>query len=330
MEGILGSASRIVQPPLSIRPSSLRKSKSEDTSDRRPIETALTSEGVHREIRIDDNYHRIPMSIDEMATAKPGLRDAIVGHPPPSKASVASSPISPQPAALTDSKVVHESMSYRPAKSQPISVPTSRIGSAPGTPTIGKGHAHNPLEDTLFLNIGTGEELAEQPGDHFIVSESPSNVDMNVYETAYQEEVQRIMKEKKETQPARRPTLYLTRRVEKSNLLHDNADLIIDSGRTRDELKANIKMLAKKVQKSADDRAELQRLEGKEDLLSKGWRNVREFKDKVDEARDIVREQERKEREQKEKERSRSSTPVGWGKGVSRSGTPVGGEKQRI
>ena len=54
MESIFGSTSRIVQPPMAMRQHSavLVRSRSEDTSDRRPIEGALTSEGIHRDIDI--------------------------------------------------------------------------------------------------------------------------------------------------------------------------------------------------------------------------------------------------------------------------------------
>ena len=55
LDGILGSASRIVQPPLSMRPSALRKSKSQDTDNRKPVEGVLAAEGVHRDI---DNHDR--------------------------------------------------------------------------------------------------------------------------------------------------------------------------------------------------------------------------------------------------------------------------------
>lgn len=53
LEGILGSASRIVQPPLSMRPSALRKSKSQDTDNRRPVDGVLATEGIHRDV---DNH----------------------------------------------------------------------------------------------------------------------------------------------------------------------------------------------------------------------------------------------------------------------------------
>jgi [calcium/calmodulin-dependent protein kinase] kinase len=267
---------------------------------------------------------------------------------------------------------VHESSStYRPPKkSAPIAIPTGSVVSPPHTPTHGKGQAHNPLEDTLFLNIGTGEDFAPQDTSPYpIVSESPSNIDINVYETAYREEVQRIKANSTSAGPqARRPTLYLTRRVEHAKSLRDKGELIYDSGRTRDEIKASLKTFVKKAQSRVDDRAELQRLEGKEDLLSRGWRGVKQLKESVDEAREIVREEERREgrrpasKEREDWERagerassetptrvlvnsplagplaggSRSGTPVlatggsaGTGPGGSRSGTPVGVEKVR-
>jgi hypothetical protein len=54
LDGILGSASRIVQPPLSMRPSALRKSKSQDTDNRRPVESVLAAEGVHRDADVHE------------------------------------------------------------------------------------------------------------------------------------------------------------------------------------------------------------------------------------------------------------------------------------
>ncbi|PSN71063.1 Pkinase-domain-containing protein [Corynespora cassiicola Philippines] len=311
MEGILGSASRIVQPPLSMRPSGLRKSKSQDTDDRRPIEGALTTEGVHREIKVDNNIHRVPHHIDEMASAKPGFRGA--ANSPTTKGAVTGSPIAPQPAGLTDGKVIHESMSYRPPASQPIPINSISASSAPTTP-IGKGHAHDPLEDEVFLNIGTGGDWPPGNQDNFIVSESPSNVDMDVYETAYQEEIQRIIKRKE----GRRPTLYLTRRVENSRSIRDT-DVIFDHGQNiKQELKGGLKMLVEKAKKEIEARGELQKqLEGKEGRLSRTMRNVRDAKRLVEEAREQVREE----------ERSRSATPMA--RGLSRSSTPVGSSKER-
>lgn len=77
-----------------------------------------------------------------------------------------------------------------------------------------KGHAHDPLSDTLYLNIGPGnddETPAEQEApasEQYFVSESPPAVDMDIYETAYQDEMKRILERRQSA------SVYLTRRVE--------------------------------------------------------------------------------------------------------------------
>lgn len=51
-----------------------------------------------------------------------------------------------------------------------------------------KGHAHDPLsEPPLFLGIGAGEDLADEG-----VAESPTAAEFSIYDTAYREEVERI------------------------------------------------------------------------------------------------------------------------------------------
>ncbi|KAF1953199.1 calmodulin dependent protein kinase [Byssothecium circinans] len=338
LEGILGSASRIVQPPLSMRPSGLRKSRSQDTDDRRPIEYALATEGVHHEIDIDNDIHRLPRGVDAVAHVKPGFRPGgIPGIPnrPSLKGSITSSPLSPQPIRITDAKAIHDSMSYRPPVSKPIAIPSTAVSSPPSTP-LGKGHAHDPLEDTLFLNIGTGEDYEPRPSEEtYMVSESPSAVDIDIYDTAYREEVDRIVKRREVTPNglARRPTLYLTRRVENvKSIMRDNNDCIFDHGKSpteaKSDLKGGFKNLVKKAKEEIEARGELQKLnEGKEGKLSRITRNVREAKRAVEEEREIIRREDReKERGKtldKDKERSRSSTPVAGMRGTSRSGTPV-------
>lgn len=334
MEGILGSASRIVQPPLSMRPSGLRKSKSQDTHERPRVESALAAEGVHRNIKVDESFERAARNLP----VRPG--PSVV---PPTNTSGSGSTIATQPSDFLKGNVVHDNMSSRP----PIAIPNLPINSAPTTPTLGKGHAHDPLEDHLYLNIGTGEDAPPvEDSSCYIVSESPSNADINVYETAYQEEIARIQKEKEDREA--RPTLYLTRRVENMRSLKDS-ELVYDSGRTRDELKASIKLLGKRAAKGVEERAEMQRMkdpEGKEGLLYKGLRNVREFKDLVDEAREIVREEERRDGKRSDtrsdtwkpprsasRGASRSSTPTGAaarGSIGSRSGTPLIEEKEKV
>jgi [calcium/calmodulin-dependent protein kinase] kinase len=197
--------------------------------------------------------------------------------------------------------------------------------SGPSTPTLGKGHAHNPLEDTLFLNIGTGEDSMPSTEDGCIVSESPSNVDMNVYEAAYEEEVQRIIAQRKDQY--RRPTLYLTRRVENVKSIRDS-DCIFDEGQDRRDIKGSFKSFVTKTKEDIEARGELQKIQdGKEGKLSRTMRNVREAKRLVEEARERAKIEEK----QRERQRSRSATPARkdspGGSNLSRSATPVAVDK---
>lgn len=81
-----------------------------------------------------------------------------------------------------------------------------------------KGHAHNILEDQIFVDIGTGpynsdgEEHDEDSSDyehHYIVSESPSGTDDPVFERAYEKKVKEIESTGMPT------TIYKTRRIDK-------------------------------------------------------------------------------------------------------------------
>jgi [calcium/calmodulin-dependent protein kinase] kinase len=325
IESILGSASRIVQPPLSMRPSALRKSKSQDTHDRRPVEGTLSAEGVHHPIKVDDRGQRVPHNMDDMAYTRPGFRTEAGKRP--GKASAASSPTMQTSPGLAEGNATRENLTIRPGPLHSISSPTGTIASAssPTTP-IGKGQAHNPLEDTLFLNIGTGENFQPAPEEGCVVSESPSNVDINVYEAAYEEEVQRIIAQRRDqhNNANRRPTLYLTRRVENVKSIRDS-DAIFDEGQDlRQNIKVSLKSFVTKTKEDIEARGELQKLqEGKEGKLSRTMRNVREAKRLVEEARERVKTEER----QRERERSRSATPLtrnnSSGNALSRSGTPV-------
>jgi [calcium/calmodulin-dependent protein kinase] kinase len=322
----LGSASRIVQPPMSMRPSLLRKSKSQDTDNRRPIETALTTEGVHHEIEIDDQNRKVPEQLDTTAHVNSGFRTELPGKRSTGRTSKNNSPTSLNSPSLNGSRTVHQNMPHRPPRTQSTTKPGIISTSGPTTPLIGKGQAHNPLEDTLFLRIGTGEDSIDNSTSEIacLVSESPSNVDMDVYEAAYEEEVQRIIAQRKDQH--RSPTLYLTRRVENVKSIRDS-DCIFDEGQDhRKDFKNSFKNFVTKTKEDIEARGELQKLqEGKEGKLSRTMRNVREAKRLVEEARERAKIEER----ERERERSRSATPRldSVGVGISRSGTPVAVEK---
>ncbi|EXJ87046.1 CAMKK/CAMKK-META protein kinase [Capronia epimyces CBS 606.96] len=88
-----------------------------------------------------------------------------------------------------------------------------------------RGHAHDPLEDHLYLRIGPstfsglssqadneGSFIEEPEDDAYFVSESPGAADVDIYETAYRDEIERIMAKAKEQN--KEPNVYLTRRVD--------------------------------------------------------------------------------------------------------------------
>lgn len=263
MESILGLGGSIVQPPLSMprpeRPHTAQKSHSMDTFDRRPLESALATEGVHREIDLDTIGHNLKAptrtntgntesSKDSAQSAKTssstltvdGQRSKAVSHPPPltphdSEESgtpdrMPSSSLSPEAASKSRSP---------PATQRPTRHPD------PHTHTMDesghRGHAHDPLQDHLYLYIGPStfshakkvdsqlsdsdrrrpsfvpEEDMPDPDGPPIVSESPGAADIDIYEVAYRDEVERIRATMKDSE-GEEPTVYLTRRIDETIL----------------------------------------------------------------------------------------------------------------
>lgn len=89
-----------------------------------------------------------------------------------------------------------------------------------------KGHAHDVNDhEPLFLGIGTGsrDDFAMDSATPNIVADSPTAVDFNVYDRAYEEAIERRLR----SNPERRPTLFLTKFVggdEKRKHLEDLVD----------------------------------------------------------------------------------------------------------
>ncbi|KAL8865339.1 MAG: hypothetical protein Q9174_006939, partial [Haloplaca sp. 1 TL-2023] len=108
------------------------------------------------------------------------------------------------------------------------------------------GHAHNPLDDHLFLAVGP--HGSEDPPDPPAVSESPAAAETNIYETAYSEEIERIR-----SRSGTGTTLYLTRRVEEKTQFQNDKGLI---GRDDEEAPkgglSKILGLVKKKEKQKD------------------------------------------------------------------------------
>ena len=187
----------MVQPPLSMsRPEKrplFQKTRSVDTHDRRPIEQALVTEGVHRDVELD-GYEK----------SLPGREDTAIAYSPktptkrPSEHDPEQSPSSP-----TNNK---RTLNAHPqAHRLPVHAATAPMP----VPHGGKGQAHDPLSDHLYLGLGPGgSSRAPSPP---CVSESPPAAETNIYETAYDMEIQRLR-----AANGRAATLFLTRRVERN------------------------------------------------------------------------------------------------------------------
>lgn len=218
MSSILGEndASRMSLPPLSIsvqkprHPSLKHKPRSLEVYDRKPIEGALTAEGVHRTIdpgeevqpslqslilaEKDNNDSPLPEAgfLRREATASPDIEDALL-------------PFLPD----------------RPHDQAQLLLHGHTVD------VLGhRGHAHDPLEDHLYLRIGpstfagdTGEvdrraSFMPDEDDILVVSESPGAADVDIYETAYRDEIERIKARLRQEGKEEEPQVYLTRRVD--------------------------------------------------------------------------------------------------------------------
>lgn len=201
MAQILGNGVRIVQPPGSMHEAkhelrathvdgtddiSIKRSRSADLDDRRAVEGALATEGVHHTILPPDIMAPLhPVNrVDSGLTVKSDSSNS------------GESLIAKQMTTNTDK-------STSPPQQD---TPRSHSGGE-------KGHAHDPMDhELLFLGIGIGsdndDDSLEAPAFP-IMAESPTAAEFNIYDTAYQKEVERIRKAQ-----GHRATVYLTRRVD--------------------------------------------------------------------------------------------------------------------
>jgi len=165
------------------------------------------------------NLRPVPtLSIDDTTIpAENKQKSGVVNMPPtlPQEASTDPEDVSRDP-------TVAEIESLDPAKLPPF---RSSRPQATTTDDVGRrGQAHDPLEDHLYLYIGPStfsgvSSHAEDDGafmphedDMLVVSESPGAADVDIYETAYRDEIERIMAQANEQN--KEPHVYLTRRVD--------------------------------------------------------------------------------------------------------------------
>ena len=198
MEGILGKDTRMVQPPLSMdrpeKPPLHHKTRSVDIHDRRPLEQALVAEGVHRDVDLADLE-----SADKEVTDREDTAVTYSPTTPTKRNSGHDHGSSPSCQTSSPKRDLHaHPQDHRPVHAATAPTPFDHHG---------KGQAHDPLSDHLYLALGPGGSSA--PPSPPAVSESPPAADTNIYETAYHLELERIRAEQ-----GRSATLFLNRRVE--------------------------------------------------------------------------------------------------------------------
>lgn len=218
MTSILGEneASHMSQPPLSIsalkprHPSLKHQPRSLETYNRKPVEGALTAEGVHR--TIEPSGEDVQPSLQSLIIAEKDHVDQPLPEAGLLRREATASP------DIEDALL--------PFLPQHPHDPVLQIHGHTVDVLGHRGHAHDPLEDHLYLHIGpstfagdTG--AADRRGsfmpdedDVYLVSESPGAADVDIYETAYRDEIERIKARLRHEGKDEEPQVYLTRRVD--------------------------------------------------------------------------------------------------------------------
>ena len=245
MEGIFGRASRFVAPPHSLRtPRNTRESRSAENHDRIPLEQTLNAAGIHHDLDVSD---------DLVASPKAMERD-----PGPARSQEAVGERIFPVRSLTNGRRNQETecSSHHPElqRSQ-----TLRDDHA-------KGHAHDPLTDTLFLDIGAGPASQTPPaGTNYVMSESPNGVDVNVYEEAYKQEMQKILEKRGES-----ARLYPTRRVDHLKDIREHANVVTQASESvASSMKAGLAGLIAKAKENANKDDEENTREQSDEAASK-------------------------------------------------------------
>lgn len=107
-----------------------------------------------------------------------------------------------------------------------------------------KGHAQEGGDQQpLLLGIGTGarDAFAQDEATPDVVADSPTAVDYNVYDRAYEEAIRRRM----EAKPSRRPTMYLTKFVKETEYFKRMENLVEGAAFSPPIFKSEVKEAAK-------------------------------------------------------------------------------------
>ena len=216
-EGIFGKDSKFVTPP-----QNMDDSQSDSSMDRKAAEEALVAEGLPAKLAASEDWNRLSRDVEQLYVhespsdiggVKPGMSEMLnvasiteaIRRPLYGKSS--HSMDDSEESSLQDSASIK-----RRSRTFPLEEQQYR-----------KGQARDPLEEHIYINIGANPD--DELSDHPMVSESPSAVDMNIFEQAYQDEMNRILENKGES-----ASMYMTRRVEHRDDIR-RRDQIKDAGK---------------------------------------------------------------------------------------------------
>ncbi len=197
LSAVLGKGIQSIQSSLGVPNPHLHKARSGNFDDRSNVETILATEGIHHQIN-DSKPDPLASTSNQANKKTPSNSDtwSLDGARTPS-AQNSSSPI-----------------------------PSAERQASSGE----KGHAHDPMdEEPHFLGIGAGGDSLSPPLDE-VVAESPTAAEFSIYDTAYQQEVERIRATQGE-----KATIYLTRRIDSKQEHKADENMFEAAGKEDDE-----------------------------------------------------------------------------------------------
>jgi hypothetical protein len=193
------------------------------------MEGALAAEGVHREIDLSRlGAGQLTSKRKQVDGAIDPIREDSAEH-----GGEARRPKTTRTPPTLSAEQSDESSNTLSRRSTALDTPTDdpekyppfqRMHTRTADDTGHRGHAHDPLEDQLYLYVGPSTfagpsvNVDRRPSfipdedDVPIVSESPGAADIDIYETAYRDEIERIRYRPRIED--NEPTVYLTRRVD--------------------------------------------------------------------------------------------------------------------
>jgi [calcium/calmodulin-dependent protein kinase] kinase len=117
-----------------------------------------------------------------------------------------------------------------------------------------KGHAHDVSDvEPLFLGIGTGsrDDFAMDEASPDVVADSPTAVDYNIYDRAYEEAVE----ERLRANSSHRPTLYLTRFVKEKEHFKKLEELVDNSSEVAPRILDRMRSSGQSIQHNVVDKS---------------------------------------------------------------------------